>query len=1440
MRILLGNFLLIFAIILCSYTLYTTADIRVLSHNEQIDYGQTLPRIWDSKSYDDGTMVVRIVRKNVTTSINNYLCFHEMLSLRIINTDGTVVEKDLKLDIQPLNYCAFQMVSGGIWLEYMKYVLIRKNQIFIAYYDATDINNPSTYVEWGMVIDYDGNVLSRTNIGLPFVNNTLQIIIPNDQFVLNINREKGFMRYGTGQNNNIEWQQFRVEPDGSITKLTFGELANEGQLFILPIAYGQNPGNPLLLYQTPVPNLVFVSLICDIAFSGVGQVCTLTALQSNPTGNLPPNTFYIKINFLSSGSVTSFRVINRILPVENVNVVWAVNSLAFGGYLLTNTVTAPTGPSMYGYLFDEDNTDPINWEFPEPQPIGIKGVYQILPNNTLLVSQVENSNSWQFQVIDLPKFDGNRDNGYFNLNVESTVPAIKTTINPNIQNITINFYDPVELSNGLLSIYQLIDNKPYLRQSISQSSCKLENGGKTVNANILGSTFSVSNGNYFIKMDNGFVVDKSYKEPLLGIRDNVWNFNIEPKKDPFAPSTTGLLRLSPEGTSYFDSLSQEQQTNFFNTLLNDLSNAVPVPRPRLTSNEKTQLDLTVNEKQYLISIGIKETNDENDLSVVTVVNNINTMVKNKAQTPIGSGMATRYLDQVYGFNPSPNLWEKYKYRLLGVFLIIGLLIVLFLFAQRRDSNGNNIAILQLGLIIFDLVLDVAFVSSNARDVPVLYIPSVVFVTLPIGLNTILAFYIITQENTRPKFFQWFTAHGKVASILYRKFTVSYDNIIPLLTLISSAVNLTINIIGRLYQATNRLRHSNGSQGSNDDDTDDFGGLVAASSDASSNKKDLERLEEGENVSREIGNPESSQNYLGDVLKLDKNDEKLGLDAVLNKSYNASNGNLGNDQNKNKGMTFLKRMKMELSTLLFTLISVVIVYIIFNQRKKSQFPNKCISLPGPKPLPIIGNLHQIKDVPMQNFIDRFSKEYGPIFKVHYGAETWIILNDYEIIRDLLVKRGAIYSSRPYNEAITGIYTSGGKSIGFSPYGKYWRAMRAVAHQALTQKVVDNNYRNIIQTEVKDLMIKLFNHSSKVFDPTDDMRSSLIDLLATISYGQKSEKLSQQIKQMFVGFAQVLNPGNSYFEMFPWIKYIPFIDKILYSYAYKAKYLLDDMSKQLLEDLRQRLKENDGEENSFAAHVLKNMNISTDIATKPYEDSLENDDDDSKKNFVFDEVDFMGLNNAFLVAGTGTTVAALRWIWALLVNHPEVQRKIQKELDECLQGNRFPTPEDDSNLPYLLATIKESFRFRPALNLLLKHSTTKDDIYRGYYIPEKSVIIASFKSAHTSEKLFERPNEFYPEHYLDENGKLKKYDELRDPWAFGRGRRMCVGLHLAERNLITTVGYVLTLFNIENDVDPITQKPIKLDLNYVENKFPKPYKLRFVPRPGVTIEKIMQMK
>ncbi|PKY17427.1 hypothetical protein RhiirB3_404306 [Rhizophagus irregularis] len=670
----------------------------------------------------------------------------------------------------------------------------------------------------------------------------------------------------------------------------------QNQLFILPIRYNQPSVSPFLLYQTPIPNSEFFDLTCNIAYVGVGEVCIFRVTQSGVVSN----HFHIEVNFLSSGAVISFQIINSLLPVNNMGSFWGVHSLTFGGYLLTSI---PSGPDwlMYGYLFNEYGEISYDWEFPEPMVVNSRGKFEILPhNNTLLVAQNETDNSWQFKVIDLPKFADGRDNGYSNLNVESTTPSIKDIVDPEIDKITINFYEPVFISTGKLSIYQKDGDKTYLRQSFQsfQSSYFLiKNDGRTVIGKILDSTFSVSKGNYFIKMDNDFVRDRVFNEPMLGIRENIWSFTTEERIDHFSPSATGILRLTPEGTLYFDNLTSDQQSKFFDNLLNDLSYVVPINRSRLSSNGRTQVDNSVNEKQYLISIDIKETRIENDnIGVETVFKYINIMVKYKDQTPIGEGQATRYLDETYGFVSSPNLWERYKFVLLGVFLFVGLLIVLFLFAQRRDSRGNNIAILQLGIIILDLVMDILFISSNARDIHILYLPSVFFLVMPVGINTILAFSIVTNENTNTKFNQWFKTNEKVAFLftilagadikalnilhsnlagfscfrapfseslkvkilwgsclsiftedipqvaiqIYYTQKVNFNDIIPFLTLISSTLNLTINIVSRLYHVTNRVINQNASNyihDSNDsDDSDEIDDLDAVVLPNSSKKK----------------------------------------------------------------------------------------------------------------------------------------------------------------------------------------------------------------------------------------------------------------------------------------------------------------------------------------------------------------------------------------------------------------------------------------------------------------------------------------------------------------------------------------------------------------------------------------------------------------------------
>jgi len=760
-----NKFLLVFAIVLCIFQLYTTAEIRTFTHfEENNDYDSIKPRMYRLKVYDDGTAVARIVRSNKNTTEPPKICFYDTFSLRIIYLNGTVDEKDIKLDIPQINYCF--ITQDGLPIRFLDYFLIRKDQILITYVNTTNPDDYTTYEDWGMIIDFDGNEYSRTFFALRFIDITTHQLVPGDSvpfITLNVKREKGFLRiYNVRGGILREWQQYKIESDGTFTKLTsgialiyldnlvgqlvssrftaistvdegynilFGNTINnftatnpllpQAQLSVLLIEYNETATSPLIIYQTSLPNLIFTGLDCSITFVGVGQTCILAVSQEDPVGLAPSKLFFVKIDFLTSGSATSVTAFNNIAP-SDLLLEWSVKSLQFGGFLLINVdVPSNSDPkrphkNIYGYLFNGVDENTIARDLPEPVPGNTEGIYEILSNNTLLVPQFEDGNFWQFVAIDLPKFFGDKDKGYFNVNVNATFPAINEIISPNeTYKISINFYNPVKLSNGKLSIYQVVGDQPYLRQSIPSIKCSIENDGKTVSTDVLESTFSISKGNYFIVVDNNLVVDTAYREPQLGIRENVWKFTTEEKKDIFAPDETGLLRLTSYGTQVFDNLSQDERHDFFDNLLEELSIAVPVDSERLTTNGMTQLDNSLNEKRYLISIGILATRDEYDNSVASIIKIIDTLIRNKDQSPIGLSRIAGYLDKSYGFkqlrehlctnerdfmfnlyinsyfflfNIIANLWEVYRSSLIGLFLIIGVVLILFIIAQRRYSE----------------------------------------------------------------------------------------------------------------------------------------------------------------------------------------------------------------------------------------------------------------------------------------------------------------------------------------------------------------------------------------------------------------------------------------------------------------------------------------------------------------------------------------------------------------------------------------------------------------------------------------------------------------------------------------------------------------------------------------------------------------------------------
>ncbi|CAG8549812.1 7846_t:CDS:2, partial [Funneliformis mosseae] len=483
----------------------------------------------------------------------------------------------------------------------------------------------------------------------------------------------------------------------------------------------------------------------------------------------------------------------------------------------------------------------------------------------------------------------------------------------------------------------------------------------------------------------------------------------------------------------------------------------------------------------------------------------------------------------------------------------------------------------------------------------------------------------------------------------------------------------------------------------------------------------------------------------------------------------------------------------------------------------------VPLPGPFILPLIGNAHQIK-LPIHKHFSKLSEKYGPIYKLQMGIKTWVIINDARIVKDLYVTKGAIYNSRPNTKILGQIYVRGGKNAVLCPYGEYWRAQRALSQAGLRLQVVDNHYFPIMRKMTDEMIKKLLSYNEEAINPSHDIYYYLVRILALCVFGYGSKGLGDSLIEKYVDIVKesivLLDPKASIVDCFPWTECLPFNQRFI-KYATEARARVDKVSEELLIDLQKRMNEPGGENiNCFAAQTLRSVKF-VDINPSPFvQDCGKKDKEDGL--YPMDIYDFNYLNSSFMIGGTSTSITATRFLIAYLAQHQNVQRKVQEELDRVVGKGNLATTNHLDDLQYLQATFKEVLRLNPPFVSVLPHASTEDDIYKGYFIPKDSTILVNLMGISRSPEFFSDPDAFIPERHLDEIGILRKYD-LCDI-TFGKGRRMCIGRDLAERNILVIISSILTLFNIECEIDDKTGKKIEIDLEPIENGFefiPKEY-------------------
>ncbi|KAG8455219.1 hypothetical protein GDO86_001419 [Hymenochirus boettgeri] len=208
-------------------------------------------------------------------------------------------------------------------------------------------------------------------------------------------------------------------------------------------------------------------------------------------------------------------------------------------------------------------------------------------------------------------------------------------------------------------------------------------------------------------------------------------------------------------------------------------------------------------------------------------------------------------------------------------------------------------------------------------------------------------------------------------------------------------------------------------------------------------------------------------------------------------------------------------------------------------------------------------------------------------------------------------------------------------------------------------------------------------------------------------------------------------------------------------------------------------------------------------------------------TYDEANMIQVVRDLFAAGTETTATTLQWAILYMVAYPDIQKKVQKELDTVLQGSLIYY-EDRKRLPYTNAVIHEIQRSANITPVGMPRCPMKPVTISGYLLKKDTMILPNLDSVLNDPLYWETPNKFNPNHFLDKEGNFYTNDAFLP---FAAGHRVCLGEQMARTELFLFFSTLLQAFSFQ-----LPKGVTKINTNYVFKTTlqPQPYEICAIPR------------
>ncbi|KAF2834780.1 putative cytochrome P450 [Patellaria atrata CBS 101060] len=465
-------------------------------------------------------------------------------------------------------------------------------------------------------------------------------------------------------------------------------------------------------------------------------------------------------------------------------------------------------------------------------------------------------------------------------------------------------------------------------------------------------------------------------------------------------------------------------------------------------------------------------------------------------------------------------------------------------------------------------------------------------------------------------------------------------------------------------------------------------------------------------------------------------------------------------------------------------------------------------PGPLPLPIIGNTHQLPDNKPWLLFEKLAQDYKtPIITFWIGRNPTVWINDAWAASDLLDRRANIYCSRP-RMIVFAELGSGQDNVVNMYYGERWRVHRRIMHQNIGIQQVKKHgaFQNL---ESKVVAFDLLTSPEEYVSHFERYATSVVSI---IGFGRRvsssQDPIITEVIAVMHKAADLNVPGKTFPMM---IETFPVLAKVPEKWAPWRKGLGDRRRKgghYFFHSLADEANRREGHEDSYVKKVFKEQ---------------------PKYNLRPEEIS--ALTGNLFGAGADTSASTLITFVLACCAFPEMMKPAWEELDRVVGPYRSPSFDDEKNLPYVRAFVKEVFRWRSvAIIGGQPHAPIQDDYYKGWYIPKNTWVQGNVWAIHHNEREFPDPDRFNPGRFLEGSKDHRPFPAEKGYMTFGWGRRVCSGQALAEQGTYITIARILWGFNIRKARDKQgTEIPVDI-FKYTNglNMRPEPFKCQFVPR------------